>query len=35
MDGQVELECSWRQPGLAIDAPLNRRIGGKAVLHID
>jgi NADPH:quinone reductase-like Zn-dependent oxidoreductase len=35
LDGQVELECSWRQPGLAIDALLNRRIGGKAVLHID
>jgi NADPH:quinone reductase-like Zn-dependent oxidoreductase len=35
LDGQVELECSWRQPDLAIDALLNRRIGGKAVLHID
>jgi len=35
LDGQVELECSWRQPGPAIDALLNRRIGGKAVLHID
>jgi hypothetical protein len=35
LDGQVELECSWRQPGLAIDALLNRRIGGKALLHID
>ena len=35
LDGQVELECSWRQPGLAIDALLNRRISGKAVLHID
>ena len=35
LDGQVELECSWRQPCLAIDALLNRRIGGKAVLHID
>ena len=35
LDGQVELECSWRQPGLAIDALLNRRIGGKAVLHVD
>jgi NADPH:quinone reductase len=35
LDGQVELECSWRQPGRAIDALLNRRIGGKAVLHID
>jgi threonine dehydrogenase-like Zn-dependent dehydrogenase len=35
LDGQVELECSWRQPDLAIDALLDRRIGGKAVLHID
>jgi NADPH:quinone reductase-like Zn-dependent oxidoreductase len=35
LDGQVELECSWRQPGSAIDALLNRRIGGKAVLLVD
>jgi NADPH:quinone reductase-like Zn-dependent oxidoreductase len=35
LDGQVELECSWREPGPAIDALLNRRIGGKAVLHVD
>jgi NADPH:quinone reductase-like Zn-dependent oxidoreductase len=35
LDGQVELQCSWRQPERAIDALLNRRIGGKAVLHID
>jgi len=35
LDGQVELQCSWRQPGPAIDALLNRRIGGKAVLHVD
>lgn len=35
LDGQVELECSWRQPGPAIDALLNRRIGGKAVLLVD
>jgi NADPH:quinone reductase len=35
LDGQVELECSWRQPGPAIDALLRRRIGGKAVLHVD
>jgi NADPH:quinone reductase len=34
-DGQAGLECSWRQPGRAIDALLNRRIGGKAVLPID
>jgi hypothetical protein len=35
LDGQVELQCSWRQPEPAIDALLNRRIGGKVVLHID
>ena len=35
LDGQVELESSWRQPGPAIDAVLNRRIGGKAVPHVD
>jgi len=35
LDGQVELECSWREVGSAIDALLNRRIGGKAVLHVD
>jgi NADPH2:quinone reductase len=35
LDGQIELECSWRQPGPAIDALLGRRIGGKAVLRVD
>jgi len=35
LDGQVELECSWRQADSAIDALLNRRVGGKAVLHVD
>ncbi len=35
LDGQVELEGSWREPGHAIDALLRRRIGGKAVLHVD
>jgi NADPH:quinone reductase len=35
LDAQIELECSWRQPAEAIDALLTRRIGGKAVLHID
>jgi NADPH:quinone reductase-like Zn-dependent oxidoreductase len=35
LDGQVELEGSWRQPARAIDALLRRRIGGKAVLHVD
>ena len=32
---QVEFEGSWREPGVAIDALLRRRIGGKAVLHVD
>lgn len=35
LDGQVELEGSWREPAPAFDALLHRRIGGKAVLHID
>jgi len=35
LDGQVELECSWREPSLPLDALLHRRIGGKAVLHVD
>lgn len=35
LDGQVEFEGSWRQPGPAIDALLHRRIGGKAVLRVD
>jgi NADPH2:quinone reductase len=35
LDGEIELECSWRQPAPAIDALLHRRIGGKTVLHVD
>ena len=35
LDAQVELQCSCRELAEAIDALLNRRIGGKAVLHID
>jgi NADPH2:quinone reductase len=35
LDGQIELEASWREPSRAIDALLQRRIGGKAVLHLD
>jgi NADPH:quinone reductase-like Zn-dependent oxidoreductase len=35
LDGQVELESSWRDPGPALTALLHRRIGGKAVLHVD
>jgi NADPH2:quinone reductase len=35
LDGQVEFEGSWRGPAQALDALLERRIGGKAVLHVD
>jgi len=35
LDGQPELETSWRDAGSAMDALLTRRIGGKVVLHID
>jgi NADPH:quinone reductase-like Zn-dependent oxidoreductase len=35
LDGQIELEASWHEPSRAIDALLQRRIGGKAVLHLD
>ena len=35
LDGQIELEGSWRDPGPILDALMHRRIGGKAVLHFD
>jgi NADPH:quinone reductase-like Zn-dependent oxidoreductase len=35
LDGEVELERSWREPAPALDALLHRHIGGKAVLHVD
>jgi NADPH2:quinone reductase len=35
LDGQVELECSWREFATVREALLERRIGGKAVLHVD
>jgi hypothetical protein len=35
LDGQIELEASWRQPSRALDALVQRRVGGKAVLHVD
>jgi len=35
LDSQVEMEGSWREPASAIDALMNRRMGGKAVLHVD
>ncbi|MGE5691689.1 MAG: zinc-binding dehydrogenase [Pseudomonadota bacterium] len=35
LDGQIALEASWREAGRALEALLARRIGGKAVLHVD
>jgi NADPH:quinone reductase-like Zn-dependent oxidoreductase len=35
LDGQIEFEGSWREPAEALAALLERRIGGKAVLHVD
>jgi NADPH2:quinone reductase len=35
LDGQIEFEASWREHSRALDALLERRIGGKAVLHVD
>lgn len=35
LDGQIELEASWREFRTALAALLERRIGGKVVLHVD
>jgi len=35
LDTQIDLEGSWREPGPAIEALLERRVAGKAVLHLD
>jgi NADPH:quinone reductase-like Zn-dependent oxidoreductase len=35
LDPHVDLEASWRQPGDAIHALLDRRVAGKVVLHVD
>jgi NADPH:quinone reductase-like Zn-dependent oxidoreductase len=35
LDGQIELEGSWREAPRALDAFIERRIGGKVVLHVD
>jgi NADPH:quinone reductase len=35
LDPHIDLEASWRQPGDAIQALLDRRISGKAILHVD
>jgi NADPH:quinone reductase len=35
LDTQIDLEASWRDPAPAITALLDRRVAGKAVLHVD
>ena len=35
LDTQIDLEASWREPGPAIEALLERRVAGKAVLLVD
>jgi len=35
LDPQVSLEASWREPAEALEALLDRRLAGKAVLHVD
>jgi NADPH:quinone reductase len=35
LDTHIDLEASWRDPGPAIAALLDRRVAGKAVLHVD
>jgi NADPH2:quinone reductase len=35
LDTQIDHEGSWREAGAAIHALLDRRIAGKAVLHVD
>jgi NADPH:quinone reductase len=35
LDAQIELEHSWRDFGPALQAMLERRAGGKVVLHVD
>jgi NADPH:quinone reductase-like Zn-dependent oxidoreductase len=32
---RIGLECSWQDPGRAVDALLRRRVGGKVVLRMD
>ena len=35
LDGQIEFEGSWHEPARALEAPLERHIGDKAVLRVD
>jgi NADPH:quinone reductase-like Zn-dependent oxidoreductase len=35
LEPQIDLEGSWRDPAGALEALLDRRVAGKAVLHVD
>jgi NADPH:quinone reductase-like Zn-dependent oxidoreductase len=35
LETQIDLEASWREPAGALSALLERRVAGKAVLHVD
>jgi NADPH2:quinone reductase len=35
LDGQIDLEVSWRDPGPALEALMERRVAGKAVLIVE
>jgi NADPH2:quinone reductase len=35
LDPNIDLEASWREPADAIHALVDRRISGKAILHVD
>ena len=35
LDPHIDLETSWREPADAIHALVERRISGKAILHVD
>lgn len=35
LEAPIDLECSWRDPGPAIEALAQRRVAGKAVLLVD
>jgi NADPH2:quinone reductase len=35
LEPQIDLEASWRDPAGALEALLDRRVAGKAVLHVD
>jgi hypothetical protein len=35
LQAPIDLEASWREPGPALSALMERRVAGKAVLHVD